>query len=228
MDDKEDTEDGNVIISPVTMDVRPNFSVTHLMSAARFSRHTGEVENANKGQPFGPFFEELLTYASGSILLSVAALESYANELFVDTPSNFPDVKPDVLEKKWAEIEKKSSILEKFSTALTLLDAKAFDKGAQPYQDTRKLICLRNELTHFKPEWLHKQLKHDKLSRQLQGRFEGSPFLLDKDEGLFPHRFASHSCTKWAVETCLAFAAEFESKSGLESRFSAFQKKLAP
>lgn len=236
MGDEKDAEHGNVTVSghlvlpslslTATVKSRMNFAGPHLIAAALLSQHTGKVENANKGQRFGPFFDELLAYASSCILLSAAALESYANELFADASSNFPNLKPDDLEKTWAEIERKP-ILDKFSSALSLREANCFDKGALLYQDAKKLIKLRNALTHFKPEWFGEQLEHKKLSEELKGRIEGSPFLCET-EGLFPRRFASHSCTKWAVQTCLAFAEEFEAKSGLESKFSMHRAKLVP
>jgi hypothetical protein len=52
------------------------------------------------------------------------------------------------------------------------------------------------------------------------------PFL--KDELIFPRRWATHSCTAWAVRTVLAFAESFEHHGQLPSKYGAWPEKLSP
>jgi len=204
--------------------VRSNFSIPHILAAARFSRLVAEIESENKGQPFGPFYDEILSFSTGCIFTCVASLESYANELFVDYEKNFPSMRSEIMERLWEFFEQKP-LLEKFEFALLLRQAPKLDKSNHPYQDIDALIKLRNALTHFKPEWDDEQVVHSKVSARLKGRFVPSPFMGEGDP-LFPKRWATHGCTKWAVSSCLDFVYEFEKLSGIEHRFTKFQDRL--
>jgi hypothetical protein len=120
----------------------------------------------------------------------------------------FPDLEK-VLERQ--------EILEKFEFALLLGEKPSINKGAAPYQDVKIVIDLRNALVHFKPEWDTQADRHLKLSRKLQNKFHPSPFL--NDDLIFPRRWATHGCMRWAVQTCLDFAAEFERLSNLPQKY---------
>jgi hypothetical protein len=102
-----------------TLALRMNYSMPHLLSAAMFSRRAGEIETDHAGKEFGPFWDELLANATACIFLSVAGLESYANELFADKDETFPSVRKELLEAVWAAFEQKT-ILEKFDLVLLL------------------------------------------------------------------------------------------------------------
>ena len=91
------------------------------------------------------------------------------------------------------------------------------NQGNRPYQDVAAMIDLRNSLTHFKPEWEDEADRHQKLSERLRGRFTPSPFL--SDALIFPRRWATYGATKWAVESCLSFAEEFEGLADLGPKY---------
>jgi hypothetical protein len=202
-----------------------NLSVQHLLGAARISRYVGEIERRHTGEQFGEFWDEILQLSSACIFASVAALEAYANELFFDRAKNFPDFSSPLLDRLWETFERKS-LTEKFEFALLLRNKPLMDVKASPYKEVAALVELRNGLTHFKPEWDNEANRHKKLSDKLQGHFTPSPFLTD--HLLFPRRWATHSCTKWAVESCLAFSNEFARSAGLDSRFDVFADRLTP
>lgn len=202
-----------------SMDVRANFSVPHLLAGARFSRHVCSIERANRGKPLGPFYDEILSFCIATVITSVASLESYSNELFSDYGKNFPDVRGALVVGLWDSLGK-MSMLEKFNLALIMRNAEAFDKGSKPYQDVDVLIKLRNALIHFTPEWESDQDLHAKLSNKLRYKFQPTPFM-EESAPLFPKRWASSGCAKWAVRSCLSFAERFEAKSALEPRFVA-------
>ena len=155
--------------------MRANFSVSHLLAAASFSRAVGKLQSDNEGRPFDDFFEDIQYNAIATVLTATAALESYANELFVDQATVFPNQPSRILEKFWEAYEFKPT-LEKFDLALLLLDKGKLDRWDSPYQDVESLAKLRNALVHFKPEWTHDQRKHAKVASALKDRIERSPF----------------------------------------------------
>lgn len=122
------------------------------------------------------------------------------------------------LASQFVETYEEKPILEKFEFALLLLRKPAFDRGARPFQDVKVLIDLRNALTHFKPEWMNEADEHAKMSRKLDYKIDGSVFL-QASELLFPRRWASHSGTRWAVNSALAFAKQFEANAALPLKY---------
>ena len=203
--------------SQITAKTRVNLAVQHLLAAARFSREVGRLENEHKGQQFGEFWESLFHPAIACILTTVASLEAYANELFSDRDTLFPEYAPELMHNLWETYEQKP-ILEKFQFALLLLRKPIMDRGAGSYQDIKVLIELRNALTHFKPEWMNEADEHAKISAKLVSKIEGSPFL-PASELLFPRRWAGHSCTSWAVSRAITFAKDFERLAGLPAKY---------
>jgi nucleoside diphosphate kinase len=63
--------------------VRMNFSLYHMMAADRFAAKAGEIERQYQGQPYGPFFDEIVVHVSSSIIMAVASLESFINAVFL-------------------------------------------------------------------------------------------------------------------------------------------------
>jgi len=212
------------ITATATADVRVNFAVPHLLSAALMCRNVGELERANKDKDFGNFWEDILANASAALFTSVAALESYANELFVDHKSIFPELKSEVMAKLWELYEQKPT-LEKFEFALLLKGATAFDRGAPPYQDVSTIIRLRNGLMHFKPEWFSAQEEHAKLSKMLAYRATLCPFF-PTSEPLFPRGWTSHATVKWVIRSVLNFLLEVEQRTGIDARMGLFKERF--
>jgi hypothetical protein len=200
-----------------------NLSAQHMLGAARFSRSVGEIESKHAGEQFGEFWDEILQLSSACVFASVAALEAYANELFFDRAKNFPGFSSPLLDRLWETFERKS-LTEKFEFALLLRSKPLMNANTSPYKDIAALVALRNGLIHFKPEWDDEATRHEDLSNLLRGRFAPSPFLSERL--LFPRRWATHSCTKWAVESCLAFCEEFERLAGLDPRLNPFADRL--
>lgn len=208
-----------------TADVRVNLSVPHLLSAAVLCRKVGELELAHQGKEFGEFWHDILANASGALFTTVAALESYANELFIDHETIFPELKGEVMAKLW-ELYEQKPILEKFEFALLVKSATAFDRGGSPYQDVSTIIRLRNSLMHFKPEWFSAQEEHAKMSKLLTSRATLCPFF-QKSEPLFPRGWTSHATVKWVIRSSLEFILEFEQRAGIKPRMAQFKGRLA-
>jgi len=204
--------------------VRTNLALQHLLGAARFARHVCQVEQANAGKPFGPFFEELIHLATAAVTLSVASLEAFANELFADGTQRFPSLSKEILDAVWVLAEQRP-FMEKYDLALTLHGVPPFDKGVPVRQNVDALVHLRNALIHFKPEWDDAQVKHKKLSARLRHKFALSPFL-PAHEPLFPKGCMSHGCAEWAVTSVVGFLTDFQARLKMESRIDASNSGL--
>lgn len=199
-----------------TVSQRTNLAVQNMLAAARFSRRVTELEDSNRSQPFGSFWEEILHNSIASVMCCSSSLEAYANELFFDREAVFPKFSAPLLDNLWETYERKTT-LEKFEFALLLSEKSGIDKGATTYQDVQIVVELRNALVHFKPEWDTQAHRHQKLSENLKNKFGPSPFL--NDVLIFPRRWATHGCTSWGVRSCLKFAAEFERLSSLPPKY---------
>lgn len=205
---------------------RSAFAVQHLMAAARFSRQCGEIERINEGSELGSFYDEQKACVSASIMLSVASLESNINEHLVDSDTLLAEL-PSGARKQLNDLLSRRPILEKYERVLGAKDIQPFDQGVRPYQDVDILVAVRNELVHFHPEWHDEQERHRRLGERLKDRFELSPFISEKTGVLFPQRIVSHGCTKWAVQSSLAFMECFAEKVGLPSRFEQYMDRLS-
>jgi hypothetical protein len=206
-----------VTVHAPTISTRMNFAVQNMMAAARFSRAVGSIEAAHAGQPYGSFHDEILHNASACIFLCCASLEAYTNEVYADRSKLFTGAERQAVEVEWRRKEWDST-LNKFEFFLEK-KGKASISGSLSYGEVATLVQLRNALVHFKPEWSDEEASHAELSASLTGKFVPSEFLADAN--CFPRRWASHSCTQWAVKSCLAYAVDFEASAGLQPKYSA-------
>jgi hypothetical protein len=208
---------------------KAHFSLQHLLAAAAFSREVAELEQRHAGEAFGPFFDDILARCTAAVLSADACVEAYANELLLDPIGTF-SASDELIHGVYfrAGLERRTPH-EKLDVVLRLRLHRDDLTSAKlaGFDDVGKLASLRNALVHFKPEWMDSTSgPHDKLSRQLAQRFRGSPFL-EKSERLFPRRWASHSCTSWAVSAVLTYLQAFEAAAGLPRRFEQFSDRLA-
>jgi hypothetical protein len=215
-------------LAPITLAAkatsRMNFSVQHLLAAARLAEEVDAVETANAGAEFGPFYDVILGSSVGCIVLASAALEAYVNEVFADRSKHFSAGDQMLLDLLWGEYEQKR-VLDKFDLALRLKIGTALDRGTSTTQAADRLIRLRNALTHFKPEWFDDPDEHAKLSEKLEGYVGRSPWL--PNEPLFPRAWATRSTTSWAISTVVAFIARFSADSGILDRVAKFSDRLS-
>jgi hypothetical protein len=178
----------------------------HLLAACRFASRIAELELENSGRPFGAFWDEILHNSLGVATLTVASLESYANELYVEGSIVTPALNP-AAAQEIAELIESASILQKYSTALAVRVGKPLDRGIEPVQNAHALIKLRNAVVHFRPEWSHEQDKHDKLAKILRHKFKPSAFF--RNQPTFPLAWASHDFAVWALRTTVEFLEYF-------------------
>lgn len=172
-----------------------------------------EVERQHLGQQFGEFWEEIFQNALGVAILTVASLESYANELYFERSAIGPSLNP-VAVSAISELIEREKILRKFSIALAIRKEARLDLGLKAVQNVDALIELRHAVVHFKSEWFNEQVKHDKLSKQLKGKFIGSPFL--QPEPPFPMAWASGAFAEWALRSTVTFLDDFYAEAGID------------
>lgn len=198
----------------------------HLYAAALFSRTVGAMEAAHKGKPLGSFFDEIYAHASPCIIMAVAGIEAYANQIFADRASIFGHFDQELLEGMWDKwAERQLSALEKFRFAYQLGGLPPLNAGAAPYQDVTALFELRNALTHFKPEWSNARNTHEKVEKKLATALSRSPFY-PATEPLFPIAWATHQSTKWAVSSCIELIDVVSTALGRDSKLATKLKAL--
>lgn len=216
---------GAPILGTPTLTQRSAQAVQHLMAASRSSRQCREIQDANRGLPFGPFFDDQIACVSSTVMLSVASIEANINEHIEDADILFPELSAGA-RRTFCDLVSQLPILEKYECVLAIKELPSFDRGASPYQDVDLLIAIRNELVHFHPEWHDRQNRHAKLGKRILYRFELSPFIADESAVIFPLRYIGHGCTKWAVDSALAFMEQFATLVRLPSRFESFRSRL--
>lgn len=200
-----------------------NLALHHLFAACRFTARIRTLERQHVGQPFGAFWEEILQNALGVATLTVASLESYANEMYFEG-SILGDALPAHAAAEVADLAERESILRKYAIALAVGAGKRLDFGTTAVQNADALIKLRNAVVHFRPEWFGEQQAHDKLSKLLQHRFRPSTYL--PNEPLFPRSWASASFAEWAVNSSVAFMRYFYAEIERPCPLDQFQEHI--
>ncbi|MFZ3209127.1 MAG: hypothetical protein WA140_09880 [Geobacteraceae bacterium] len=206
-----------------TLRTRTNLALHHLFAACRFASQIEQIERENSGQPFGSFWEEILHNSLGVATLTVASMESYANEMYFEGSIIIPSLNP-AIAQEIAEIIDTQNILRKYSIALSMRAGKRLDFGVPQVQNADALIKLRNAVVHFRPEWSGEQGKHDKLSKILMHKFAHSA--LFQGEPMFPRAWASHSFAVWALSTTVEFLEYFYHEAGVEYPLLKFKSQL--
>ncbi len=210
-----------------TLRQRSNFAVQHMMAAAHFSRLCNKVEQDNIGLPLGPFYDEIISYVTATILSTVASLESNINEIFADALDGilkFESIDLKRLKEIWQLVEEKP-IIEKYQIAIVFNGKDRLAKDVRQYQNVDTLIKARNALVHFKPEWHDEQEAHDKIGKRLQGKFNYSSFV-DENSPIFPVRSMTHGFAAWAVQSSLDYIQWYSALAGMPNRFDKFIDRM--
>lgn len=211
--------------------VRAYMATLHLWSAQHAARRCSEVEKEAAGS--GQFNYEHMAYASSAVMASVAFMEATINETLQDLADSDPDEVSSrcegisistarVLRELWlppgrenAGFLEKSSILEKYRVTLAAAGAKPLDTGAAPYQSAKKLIELRNDLVHFKPQWQGDDQKKHKMEASLRTEFAGSTIFPGSVSPWYPTMCLGAGCAAWAHRSATALVDEWRKRIGL-------------
>ncbi len=204
-----------------SVQTRYNFTINFLVGATTFANKALEIDikgnNATE--------EERLqhkAYVAGSIMQSVAALESEVWSLLNHGPghhlgSNGLDKKAQEILSIVADSFEKEQVITKYNLILQLIKAKKLDLGKQPMQDLKLLIGLRNEITHFK-SILTDELDRKNLFKALSKLDPKPPsFYPESGMNFFPHICLNHRRAKWAVLTAVNFIDYYYIELGIAS-----------
>lgn len=208
-----------------TATTRMNFAVQHLLLAARLAREVDAVEREHLGEDFGAFYDVVLGSSVGCIVMTVAGVEAYANELYVDREDLLTPEQATLLESFAKEYEGKR-VIDKFDLAHRIRTGRRLALGDLFVQRLDRVVMLRNALVHFKPEAWHQNAKHDQLCSKLKNYAATSPWL--QHEPIFPRAWATRGTTAWALESAVNFVREFSAATGLPDRVAKFRPRLSP
>lgn len=210
----------------IELQTRYNFTFNFLVGAAALTKMAIQINNKGVEATETEYFE-YKSFVAGSIMQSVAALESEAWSILNHGPghhlgSNGLDNEAKEILSIIADSLEKEPILDRYNLILQLTKRKKLDLGAQPMQDLRLLIGLRNEITHFK-SLLTKEMDNKKLLNALEEKDSTRPsFFPQGHMNFFPHICLNHIRAKWAVDTAVAFIdyyyKEMEIKSPIEGQ----------
>ena len=183
---------------------RMNFAMRHLAGALVFSRQVCDIEAQHQGEPWGgTFYGAMSAPAIAVIMMTVAGMESYLNELFADAATYFPPPMLPIWRKGAKDFDRKP-LLDKVDWFLLLRGKENINRNAVLIRDVDALVTLRNALVHFKPEWDNELDRHESISKKLEGKFPPLSWLAS-DRGVFPRAWVTGACTKWAVNSSIAF-----------------------
>lgn len=203
---------------------RTNLGVHQLFAACKAVERIGSTERANKGRPFGGFWEDILHDSLVVATTTVASLESYANELYFEGRFIGSALRASA-SQELIELVDKEPVLRKFATALAFRADKKMNYGVTPVQNVAALVKLRNFVVHYRSEWSGEQAMHDRVSSTLNGKFQASPFL-PREGSLLPKAWASHSFGCWAVRSTCAFMDYFYAEAEVENPIENFKSRI--
>ena len=198
----------------------------HLWSARHYSRLCIALESEKRSA--APLIDiQHRAYASSAVLSSAVFLESLVNEVFQDAADATEDqvntrIAPlgarciAVMGEYWQASDNGRNVLtlSKLQMALLFAEKPKFDRGANPYQDAKLLIDIRNGLVHFRPAW-RTAGEETKLEEGLKGKFAENSLLTGTGNPWFPDKCLAAGCAEWSWRTAHALADEWTGRLGL-------------
>jgi hypothetical protein len=214
----------------ISISMRQYLSISHLSAACLFAEQCKELEQLP--QPDERARRKHDACAVSSVILSAAFLEATINEVFSDCAgkhsTDMVQSLParDLMGRLWMRGIPRTaaySILEKYEIALELNGRSAMNEGANPYQDAKLLVELRNALIHFEPETIvshpvQEGVKLHKFEKRLKGKF-GENKLTGAGNPFYPDKLLGAGCANWAVVCSVAFADHFFASMGMKPAY---------
>lgn len=187
------------ISAKATPRVAHNFHPFLIRVAKDSAKSAEEFESSGDKSAQG---EELQAAVCQAVIFSMCYLEALVNRKVQDA----------VDEGLIMDLEKvlRMSTLDRFQHFLDVKGKERFDRGRRPFQDIDLVRLVRNAIVHYRFEW-DGDGKHLSLETAVGSRFAenqlASPNML-----WFPHRCLGAGCARFATDSAVAFAEEFESK----------------
>ena len=214
-----------MVTSSMTLSVRSNLYINHMLGAAEFAREVVRIERDNEDEPFGDFFEALYHRSLAVALMSFASKEAYLNAVLIDRAKYFDPGAAAIIDSLWDKIER-STVLEKADFILAATAKTKLERGATVVEMHNAHKDLRDALIHYKPEWSTDEQSHAKLSRILRTKFPPNKWYAGNR--MFPHGWAGSGGTSWCVKNSLKFMRTVAHTAGLPEPFvSDYDTRLA-
>jgi hypothetical protein len=148
---------------------------------------------------------QLVKYPSSVVMLNVACLESYLNEVLsirrqmnaATWEAKIAALDYERIETRWLEVPK-------------LFSPTTFEAGERPFQSFHKLICLRNALVHYQPRF---RKTTEFPSNQIASLKDEFPFT-HKGTADWTSQVLNLDCAKWACRTTRAMVRKFHELVG--------------
>ncbi|MEX0771040.1 MAG: hypothetical protein WD035_09925 [Balneolaceae bacterium] len=217
----------------------PTIPVDHLLAAVMFAKKCDELEKRHKddSKVDTVIRSEHRSYAISTIILTVAFLEATINDFFAGISNTLKNYETIADERILDEIKtlwnnkgiERQNMLYKYEQAFSILQITSFDKSKEPCQDVILLIDLRDELVHFKPEWIlfgnQFGANEHKMAQRLRGKFNPNTLLPDSMP-FYPDRCLGSSCTRWAIKSSVAFTDFFYQEIGLDAPYEKYRDQF--
>ncbi len=197
---------------------RVSFANTHLRTAREFALEVSAIQRQHQAEDLGDHFDGITAKATATVLCAVAALDAFIAEIQFDHESTFPGQGQAALDEFKRVHYKSIRVRLESMAALNGRAMLSWDQGIG--QQLIALIELRNALVHFTPEWPSESVLHERVSLILTNKFEPTPYRFVPPERIFPRRWASYSCCKWAVETVRSYALAYAAHNGWPCSFT--------
>lgn len=219
----------------VELKSKTRFSSKHIRCACLCVKECDEIEGEYEegsiwDEKNAELYENDISYASGSIISSVAYLESTINEFYSDCCDkvknyksveylNGIDLKTLVLlADKWnCDKFEMNKTLVKYDQALKIVTMNCFDTKEKTYIDAKNLLRMRNSLVHYKAMWQGPVANESPYNlNHLKGKFDMNPFMENSDNEFFPYKCLGKGCARWGIKSAIDFASSFYDKIGVK------------
>jgi hypothetical protein len=212
------------------MRVRADHSVAHLMGAALFAGDCKPLENSHTRPASSEVLLRHDASAGAAVILAVAAIEAFVNELHVAARDGFSSSVPDIRRNSqfipsfWDTVER-APLQRKLEWILQMVHVDPLTPDGNPAQSLVLLVRLRNHLVHYRTEWTDDAELSRRLEGQLRGRFPENK-LAGEGQQFFPYRCLGYGSACWAVNTVLTYVRAYCESLGVPFRFEKFENEI--
>lgn len=216
------------IVGGLRLSMRQYFSGHMLSSAARLTELARQIEDEHNGA--SRFDLEHRAYVLSAVLSAVGFLEAMVNELFQDAyDGHAPDggaITPlstdtrHLMAEYWRSMElgERGRILDKYQALLRFAGQPVMEEGAQPYQDAKLAVQLRNAIAHFRPQ----DLSADEpalMEKRLRSKFAENRLMEGSGNAWWPDKCLGWGCAEWSVRAVAAIADHVVDAVGIRPNY---------
>ncbi|MET3954468.1 hypothetical protein ABIE52_001334 [Rhodococcus sp. OAS809] len=217
---------GGAATVSATVSIWQPFAVQHLWTALHMANLCNARENdLHRLGKLAPDIEHQ-SLATTAAMSAVYFVEAYINDIYAIAADDNRTLRTqldgidsravDLLGLVWKGTDVAAvnwTILDKYQFALAVAGKPRMNTGANPYQNMKRLIKLRNTLAHFKSEWQRNDVPHE-VEKSLKNLFPDSR--LYTGAPWFPQVCLASGCAKWACDTSTAFVDAWRSEMGVQ------------